>query len=107
MDNTPPVSFDGLTSNVAAPPENLTIDKLCETIEKFAEEQFEQDKKLIEALYGLGFRVVVGGQRNDLPAAILPGSMAKAHAAVLEEARIKKGEERPAFWNPFANGIMS
>ena len=108
MDNTPPVPFDGLSSNEEPKPHGLTLAKLNATIDEFAQEQFESDKKLIEALYAAGLRVLVGGNRPNLPVAILPASFAKAHEAVLEEARIKKGQARPSFWNPFENGnIMS
>lgn len=107
MDNTPPVPFDGLSSNEEPKPHGLTLAKLNATIDEFAEEQFESDKKLIEALYAAGLRVLVGGNRANLPVAILPASFAKAHAAVLEETRKRKNLPRPAFFNFFNGDIMS
>lgn len=110
MDNTPPAPFDGQTANEEAQPESLTLDKLLAVTDKFAAEQFDLDKKLIKALYANGFRVLVGGSRSDLPAAILPASFARAHEAVLEEARAERGAPRPSLFlkrNIFDPGCMS
>lgn len=102
MDNTPPAPFDGQTANEEAQPESLTLEKLLAVTDKFAAEQFDHDKTLIKALYASGFRVLVGGSRSDLPAAILPSSFARAHEAVLEEQRAARGQPRPLlFQNPF------
>lgn len=87
MDNTPPEPFDGLTAQEDVPEGGLTADKLHAICDQFSAEQLEHDKRFIEALYASGFRIMVGGSRNDLPVAILPSSMARAHAEVDLERR--------------------